>query len=295
LTWPGPAAGEPFMTHLSLRPLKRFGQNFLADPNINRKIIRAVNAGAGDRILEIGPGRGALTWELAKTAAHVYAVEIDKKLCAWLAPQAADRRNVTLICADILKFDFHKDLLRHGVKKIRVVSNLPYYITTPVLEYLFERIDVIEDIFLTIQKEVAQRLVAGPGDPSYGSLSCFVDYYCQAQILFPVAPACFKPKPGVDSSFVRLKPRRDRQERLGLRSQDWFFRVVRTSFGQRRKTLRASLSSILDRSFLQGLGVDDMLNRRPETLSSQEFASLSNRIFEIFEESKISDDTDLKR
>jgi 16S rRNA (adenine1518-N6/adenine1519-N6)-dimethyltransferase len=268
------------MTHSPLKPLKRFGQNFLIDPNIKRKIVAAVHPETGDHILEIGPGDGALTFELARAAGRVYAVEIDKKRCARLSSQAADIPRITLVCADVLKFDLGKFLLREGVDRVRVVSNLPYYITTPVIEYLFERINLIEDIFLTVQKEVAQRLVARPGDPSYGSLSCFVDYYCEADVVFAIAPACFRPKPKVDSAFVHFRPRRDRMERLHLGSEEGFFRVIRTSFGQRRKTLRASLARMLGRAFLEQLGADELLERRPQTVSVQEFAGLSNRIFE---------------
>lgn len=269
------------MKHSFVRPLKRFGQNFLIDPNIRGKIIEAVHPGGDDHVLEIGPGYGVLTFELAKTAGRVYAIEIDKRLCAYLATRAADNPRMTLIGADILKFDLKKFLLQEGVKRVRVVSNLPYYITTPILEYLFKRIDFIEDIFITVQKEVAQRLTAGPGDPQYGSLSCFVDYYCEAGVSFTIPSACFKPRPEVDSVFVYLRPRRDRQVRLHLRSQEWFFRVIRTSFGQRRKTLRASLSRILGRTFLERLEMDELLGRRPQTLSAQEFALLSNRIFDF--------------
>ncbi len=268
------------MKHSSLRPLKRFGQNFLVDPNIKRKIIAAVHPGMGDHILEIGPGDGALTLELALASRRVYAVEIDKKRCACLSSRAAEIPRLTLICADILKFDLEDFLRREKVDRVRVVSNLPYYITTPVVEYLFKRIDRIDDIFLTVQREVAQRLTAKAGDPSYGSLSCFVDYYCEAAVLFAIAPACFRPKPKVDSAFIHFVPRRDRKERLCLRSsEEEFFRLIRASFGQRRKTLRASLSRLLGRTFLGRLGEDNLLERRPQTVPVQEFARLSNRIF----------------
>ncbi len=268
------------MRHASLRPLKRFGQNFLIDPNIKRKILAAVRPETGDCFLEIGPGDGVLTFDLASAAKRVYAVEIDKKRCAHLFLRAKDFPRLTLVCADILRFDLENLLSREGVDRVRVVSNLPYYITTPVIEYLFDRIDSIEDIFLTVQKEVAQRLTAHPGDPSYGSLSCFVDYYCEADVLFGIAPACFRPAPKVDSAFVRFKPRRDRLERLRLRSEEMFFNVIRTSFGQRRKTLKASLSRELGRVFLGRLEIDELLGRRPQTLTLQEFAFLSNRIFD---------------
>lgn len=268
------------MRHSSLRPLKRFGQNFLVDPNIKRKILDAVHAERGDHILEIGPGDGVLTFDLADAAERVYAIEIDKKRCARLSSRTAEFRRLTLVCADILKFDMESFLSREGVDRVRVVSNLPYYITTPVIEYLFERIDRIEDIFLTVQREVAQRLTAQPGEPSYGSLSCFVDYYCEADVLFAIAPGCFRPAPKVDSAFVRFKPRRDRLERLHLRSEEMFFKVIRTSFSQRRKTLKASLSRELGRVFLERLEIDELLGRRPQTLTVQEFAFLSNRILD---------------
>ncbi|MDD5019013.1 MAG: 16S rRNA (adenine(1518)-N(6)/adenine(1519)-N(6))-dimethyltransferase RsmA [Candidatus Omnitrophica bacterium] len=264
-----------------LKPLKRFGQNFLIDPNIRRKIMASIGTASDDEVLEIGPGYGSLTLELVKSARRVIAVEIDRGLCAHLKSVTENIPNIRLVCADILKFDLKRFLRQEGAGRVRVVSNLPYYITTPVLEYLFDRIDLIEDIHITIQKEVGERMTALAGESPYGSLSCFVDYFCEARVLFGVPAGVFRPQPEVASVFMRLKPRLKRRSYWGVRSEDLLFRVIRTGFGQRRKKLRSSLAAIL-KPLLAGHGEPEpLLERRPEEVSLAEYVLLSNRIFDF--------------
>lgn len=262
----------------NLKPLKRFGENYLIDGNIKDKIISEARPEEGDIILEIGPGLGALTIDLAKSGARIYAVEKDRKIYALLKDIARDDfPNLELSCGDILKFDF-KNIA--SSKKIKVVGNLPYYITTPILEWLIKNKDFIESILVTVQKEVAERLTASPGGEYYSSISCFVQYYTKPEYVYTIKRNSFYPSPKVDSSLIRLdvlaKPS------VEVSDEELFFRIVRGAFNQRRKSIINSLSrkAVLNISkerladILRLAGVEP--NLRPEVLSLSDFAKIAN-------------------
>lgn len=264
----------------SYRPLKRFGQNFLIDKNITKKIIESLHLSPGDCVLEIGPGRGALTSDLVEKARRVVAVEIDKGLYENLCLQFKDAKNIDIISGDILKFNLKRYARDSKIKSFKVVANLPYYITTPIIEYLFDNIKYVDDIFVTMQKEVAQRMTASLGTEEYGSLTCFVNYFCRPSILFRIKSGSFWPVPKVESSFVRLKPRKN-ELGFNVKSEPLFFKVMRSAFGQKRKRLYASLVKVLDKKMLNQLAASDLLSRRPQELSLTDFAALSNLIFDF--------------
>jgi 16S rRNA (adenine1518-N6/adenine1519-N6)-dimethyltransferase len=264
----------------ALKPIKRLGQNFLIDPNIIKKIFNSARVSKKDIVLEIGAGHGALTFLLAKKAGKVVAVEVDRGLLQELAEKAKDRKNLIIVGEDILKFDLKRFAKKKRIKSFKVIANLPYYITAPIIERLFKSRDLVSDIFITVQKEVAQRMTAAAGQEAYGSFSCFVNYFTSPKILFLIKKGSFWPVPKVESAFVRLKPFKDPRARLGLRSESLFFQIVRASFGQRRKTLLSSLSKIVSKDFLSRLGCKDVMSRRPEELNLSDFALLSNLIFD---------------
>jgi 16S rRNA (adenine1518-N6/adenine1519-N6)-dimethyltransferase len=263
-----------------LKPLKRFGQNFLIDKNIIRKIIASVACGVKDCILEIGPGRGALTFELAGTVQKLLAIEVDRGLAEFLKNESKAFKNIHIICQDALKLDLKYMAKKNKIASFKVVSNLPYYITTPLIEYLFKHLGLISDIFVMVQKEVAERMVAKTGDATYSSFSCFVNHYCRPEILFKVKRGSFYPVPKVDSCFVRLRPRPKKERLLNVKSEGFLFKVIRSAFGQRRKRLYASLSKVVDRSVLNRLPAQELLLCRAEELSLGDFIRLSNLIFD---------------
>jgi len=260
------------------RPLKRFGENYLIDSNIKDKIIAESGLSTDDVVLEIGPGLGAITIDLAESGASIFAVEKDRKAFAILQDITADRfPNLRIISGDILKFDF---AAIETSKKIKVIGNLPYYITTPILEYLIENRGRIDSILVMVQREVANRLLSGPGTKEYSSLSCFVQYYMKARYLHTITRRSFFPEPDVDSSLIRFdvldKPS------VEVRDETIFFKIVRGAFNQRRKSIINSLSrkEVLDMpkdelsKILKQVGIDS--SARPETLSLPEFARLAN-------------------
>jgi 16S rRNA (adenine1518-N6/adenine1519-N6)-dimethyltransferase len=262
------------------RPLKRFGENYLIDANIKEKIIEAAGVMSGDVVLEIGPGLGALTIDLAASGAAVYAVEKDKKAFAILSDLVDNRYpNLKLFCDDILKFDLAK--IPHP-GKIKVIGNLPYYITTPIIERLIENREMVSSVLMLVQREVADRLMAAPGSKDYSSLSCFVQYHTRPVYRHMVKRTSFYPEPEVDSSLLKLefleKPS------VEVVDEKIFFKVVRGAFNQRRKTIMNSLSreDVLDMPkeelarLLAKVGVDPQ--SRPETLSLIQFASIANNI-----------------
>ena len=260
---------------------KKFGQNFLIDTSVLDRIIDASRITKEDCVLEIGPGIGAMTQYLAERAGEVIAVEIDKALIPILKETLADYHNVTVINDDILKVDINRIVEeRNGGKPIKVVANLPYYITTPIIMGLFENHVPLKSITIMVQKEVADRMQVGPGTKDYGALSLAVQYYAKPEIVANVPPNCFIPRPNVGSAVIRLT----RYEEPPVKADDeaFLFAVIRASFNQRRKTLANGLSNA------QGLGVNreqvaGVLEEmglsatiRGEALTLEQFAQLSN-------------------
>jgi len=262
-----------------LRLRKGLGQNLLIDDDVLEKIVEAASLTKDDLVLEIGPGLGVLTKRLASLASKVIAVEIDSALVGLLGRELRDCKNVEIIEADILKTDLSK-LLPPSSPKLKVVANLPYYITTPVIIHLLEKRDLIESMIIMIQKEVGERIIASPGGKDYGSLSILVQYYAIPELVTPVFSSSFIPRPKVDSSVIKLKVAD--APRVKVDDEKLFFRVVRGAFGKRRKMLPNALSGagfdkekVVD--LLNQMGLDP--KQRGETLSIQEFAALSNLLF----------------
>ena len=268
---------------ISLR--KTRGQNFLADPGIAKRIVDLLCLNSGDVVLEIGPGLGALTGELVQRAAFVMAVEIENAFCDALNEWFGGTGRLEVLPLDVLDVDFPMLLEElqtrcEGAGTLKVVSNLPYYISTPILTRLVQA-GRFSGMVLTMQKEVAQRITAVPGGKVYGSLSVFTQYFCRAKIEFKISGGAFFPPPKVDSSVVSFTPW-DKPPVLVL-DKDLFFQVVRASFSARRKTLRNSLASYLTglgldkkryEALLEQCGIDG--RRRAETLTMPEFARLAN-------------------
>ena len=264
-------------------PRKRFGQNFLVDRNVLNKILDALEVREGDPVLEIGPGAGTLTVELARRGARMIAVEVDRDLIAILADVLPDSPNVSVVNADILSLNLPQFLAdQFGDAKVKVVGNLPYYITSPIITELLVARSQIERMVLMVQKEVAQRIKASPGTKDYGSMSVFVQYYSEVELIGHASKNVFLPPPEVSSSIIRLTPRS--RPPVDVPSDELFFDVVHCAFGQRRKTLLNSLSDC------QALGVskeevsrilhaaDIDPSRRAETLSLEEFARIARAI-----------------
>ncbi len=262
---------------------KRFGQNFLIDGHVVEKIVHAADIGKDDVILEIGPGIGTMTQYLAEAAGHVYAVEIDKNLLPVLAETLAAYDNVTVINEDILKVDIAV-LLGGSSAGVKVVANLPYYITTPIIMGLFENHVPADSITVMVQKEVAQRMQAGPGSKDYGALSLAVQYYAEPYIVANVPPNCFMPRPNVGSAVIRLT--KWQTPPVAVRDEGLMFSLIRASFNQRRKTLQNGIANAEGLSFgkeqvvcaLHKMGLSDTV--RGETLSLSQFAQLSDLLGE---------------
>jgi 16S rRNA (adenine1518-N6/adenine1519-N6)-dimethyltransferase len=252
-------------------PKKRFGQHFLHDRNVIGRIVATLAPRPGDHIVEIGPGKGALTRELAARLTHFDAVELDRDLLAHLQ-STIPAGKLTLHGADALKYDFCQ-LMREG-RKLRLVGNLPYNISTPLLFHLLDQAGCIEDMLFMLQKEVVQRMAASPGGKDYGRLSVMIQYRCAVEKLFNVAPGAFTPPPKVDSSVVRLIPHATPP--VAVDDEARFSQVVRAAFASRRKTLRNNMKGLLSGEDMTALGIDP--TRRAETLSLAEFAALSNDI-----------------
>ena len=261
---------------------KKFGQNFLIDNHVVDKIIRSAELTRDDMVLEIGPGIGSLTQHLAENAGRVVAVEIDKNLIPILSETLKDYDNITIINEDILKVDIKAlaDKYNDG-KPIKVVANLPYYITTPIVMGLFESHVPIASITVMVQKEVADRMQVGPGTKDYGALSLAVQYYAKPEIVANVPPNCFIPRPNVGSAVIRLT--RYSEPPVQVEDEELMFKLIRASFNQRRKTLVNGLSnaSELKLSKEQITKVIEELGWLPtvrgESLSLEEFAKLSNQ------------------
>ncbi len=260
---------------------KKFGQNFLIDTHVLEKIISSAGITKDDFVLEIGPGIGTMTQYLCESAREVMAVEIDKNLIPILSDTLSAYDNVTVVNEDILKLDIAKTAIEHNDgKPIKVVANLPYYITTPIIMGLFESHVPLESITVMVQKEVADRMQAVPGTKDYGALSLAVQFYSKAEIVANVPPNCFMPRPNVGSAVIRLTCHKDRP--VEVKDEAFMFRLIRASFNQRRKTLQNGLSN--DRSLnlskeqiaaaIEKLGLSPTV--RGETLSLEQFAELSN-------------------
>ena len=257
-----------------LKPKKRLGQNFLIDRNIQNKIINACNFRSSDTVLEIGAGRGELTGLIAERVNKVYAFEIDRDLCCILKDNLINHKNAAIINKDFLKVDL-REYFKKSDDKVRVIGNIPYYITTPIIEYLLKYKHNLEIIFLTVQKEFALRMLSKAGNKDYGSFSCFIQYYTRPKKLFFITRTCFKPAPKVDSCFLQLEMRQEPP--VKIENEELLFKIIRATFNKRRKTLRNSLKGIISLEGLEEFFVkyDIDSNIRPESLTLEDFAKLS--------------------
>lgn len=265
---------------------KRFGQNFLIDANILDKIVSGAGVTKDDCVLEIGPGIGTMTQYLCERAKYVIAVEIDKALIPILKDTLSPYDNVTVINNDILKTDINEIVEKYNEgRPIKVVANLPYYITTPIIMGLFEKHIPLESITVMIQREVADRMSVGPGTKDYGALSLAVQYYSKPSVIAYVSPECFIPKPKVGSCVIRLE--RYASPPIVAKDEEMMFRIIRAAFNQRRKTLANSLVNSgvthISREGIQNIlikmGLD--INIRGEKLTLEEFAKLSDLMGEV--------------
>ena len=260
---------------------KKYGQNFLIDTHVLDKIIGAAQIGPDDFVLEIGPGIGTMTQYLAEAAREVVAVEIDTKLIPILQDTLKEYDNVTVLNEDILKVDIRKIAEeKNGGKPIKVVANLPYYITTPIIMGLFESEVPLDSITVMVQKEVADRMQVGPGTKDYGALSLAVQYYAEPYIVANVPPNCFIPRPAVGSAVIRLT--RYQEKPVKVNDASFMFKIIRASFNQRRKTLQNGLYNSSELRIqkektvaaLEEMGLTPTI--RGEKLSLEEFAQLSD-------------------
>ncbi len=261
---------------------KRYGQNFLIDTRVLEKIIAASGITKDDMVLEVGPGIGTMTQYLCESARKVIAVEIDKNLIPILENDTlSEYDNVTVINEDILKLDINELVARENDgKPIKVVANLPYYITTPIIMGLFESHVPIESITIMVQKEVADRMQCGPGTKDYGALSLAVQYYAKPEIIANVPPNCFMPRPNVGSAVIRLT--RHEEAPVKVKDEKLLFKLIRAAFNQRRKTLQNSINNSPELSLskeqvvsaLDSMGLSQTI--RGEALSLEQFAELAN-------------------
>ncbi len=251
------------------RPRKRFGQNFLHDPIVIARILRAIGPRPGEHLVEIGPGRGAITTQLLEACGELDAVELDRDLIEPLARLCADLGRLRIHGLDALALDFCS--LALDGRPLRLVGNLPYNISTPLLFHLLAQAGCIADMHFMLQKEVVERMAAQPGGKIYGRLSVMLQMFCDVEPLFDIGPGAFTPAPKVHSSFVRLRPLA--QPRVPIADPGRFALVVSRAFGQRRKTLRNALRGLLDEAAMQSVGVDPA--ERAERLDLAAFAALA--------------------
>ena len=257
---------------MSHRPRKRFGQNFLHDQSVIERILAHVAPQPGQRLVEIGPGQGALTRGLLERTGELDAIELDRDLLQPLQQQCAPLGDFRLHNEDALKFDFRR--LRTDDRRLRLVGNLPYNISTPLLFHLVDQADVIEDMHFMLQKEVVDRMAAGPGSKTYGRLSVMLQVSCEVTPLFDIGPESFDPPPKVDSSVVRVRPRA--VPLVGGADMQAFGELVTAAFRQRRKTLRNNLKGLLDAEQISAAGIDP--GTRTETLSLQALIRLQQAV-----------------
>ena len=290
----GPTLGNPKNTIEILQKYnfsfqKKFGQNFLIDTHVLDKIIKAANITKDDLVLEIGPGIGTMTQYLAEAAGKVIAVEIDKNLIPILADTLGEYENVQVINEDVLKLDIRALAEReNGGRPIKIVANLPYYITTPIIMGLFEEHVPMESITVMVQKEVADRMQSGPGSKDYGALSLAVEYYASPYIVANVPPNCFMPRPKVGSAVIQL--RKHEHPPVSVKNEKFLFHIIRASFNQRRKTLANGLNnsgqfSLPKDKITEGI---ERLGKgagvRGEALKLEEFAKLADYLWEQIQE-----------
>ena len=251
------------------RTRKRFGQHFLHDRNLVDRMVRTLDLKQDDTVVEIGPGRGALTYPLLEDLPHLHVVELDRDLITLLRQENTPDR-LSIHESDALKFDFRT--LKPADKPLRVVGNLPYNISTPLIFHLLSQADAISDMTFMLQKEVVDRLTASPGTRDWGRLSIMVQYYCQADYLFFVPPGAFSPPPKVDSAVVRLLPYPTLPHPVD--DEDHLRRLVAQAFTQRRKAIRNSLKSLVSLEQFEAAGIDAGL--RPDQLSVADYVALAN-------------------
>lgn len=265
---------------------KRFGQNFLHDPGVIERIVRAINPKPDDAIVEIGPGLGALTEEMLAVNPRLQVVELDRDLIPVLRTKFFNYPEFRIHEADALKFDFSQLVAE---RPLRIIGNLPYNISTPLIFHLLEQAGVVQDMHFMLQKEVVQRLAAVPGYNNYGRLGIMAQYFCKVQPLFEVGPGAFRPAPKVDSAIVRLVPHQTLPH--PARDLSLLQTVVRTAFNARRKTLRKALGGLVSVDQLHGLGINDGL--RPENLSLADYVAIADLLAaqrEVKPANEVSDD-----
>lgn len=275
-----PSKTNEILNKFDLSAQKRFGQNFLIDSNILEKIVASAEITKEDTVLEIGPGIGTLTQYLCEAAGKVICVEIDTKMIPVLEYTLSEFDNVSVINEDVLKVDLQKLINDNNAKSVKVVANLPYYITTPIIMGLLEKDLPIESITVMIQKEVAERMQAGPGSKDYGALSLAVAFYTDAKVKMTVSGNCFIPRPNVDSAVIRFDILKT--PRVAVKNKEEMFRIIKGAFEQRRKTLSNALShssayrtdkNLIEKALIQ---MGKNVNIRGEELSLEEFALLSD-------------------
>ena len=255
------------MNHI---PRKRFSQNFLVDDNIIRKIIRSLAIQPSDTLIEIGPGLGALTQPILQTRGELQVIEIDRDAIAHLEEHVAPLGKLTIHSGNVLKFDFNS----LQPTPLRIVGNLPYHISTPILFHCLDYADHIQDMTFMLQNEVVDRMCAEPNTPDYGRLSVMIQYYCEARKLFLVPRGAFSPSPKVESAIVHLKPHKTKP--FPVSNEILFADIVRHAFNQRRKTLRNSLRGLIDVAIIDQIDMD--WSKRAEQLAPNEFANLCEQI-----------------
>ncbi|MDX1481546.1 MAG: 16S rRNA (adenine(1518)-N(6)/adenine(1519)-N(6))-dimethyltransferase RsmA [Woeseiaceae bacterium] len=254
------------------RPRKRFGQHFLADPRVIDDIVAAIGATADETLVEIGPGQGAITMPLLDSGATMHAIELDRDLAAMLDRRLANANRFILHQADALEFD-----LRAIGSDLRVVGNLPYNISTPLIFHLLDSLDAIRDMHFMLQKEVVERMAAEPGSRRYGRLTVMLGCRATVEKLFDVPPEAFSPPPEVWSSVIRILPRREKA--FGIEDPAALEAIVKRAFSQRRKTLRNALRNAVDCELLEAAGIDP--SARAETVPVRNWVDLANRVADV--------------
>jgi 16S rRNA (adenine1518-N6/adenine1519-N6)-dimethyltransferase len=260
------------------RARKRFGQNFLQDPVVIQRIINTINPLPGQHLVEIGPGRGAITLPLLDITKSLDVIELDRDLIPLLREKATAHGELQIFEADALEFDFCQLAAQPGKEKekLRLIGNLPYNISTPLLFHLLTRLSCIQDMHFMFQKEVVDRMAASPGTRDYGRLSIMIQYNCSVEPVFDIEKEAFSPPPKIRSSFVRLVPHTTPP--ITVHDKTTFAKVVKQAFAQRRKTLRNNFRNLLSVEQIQKAGIDP--GTRPEQLSLEEYATLSNLVSE---------------